>query len=61
MGNKLAKYMPEAKVSGVCAGLARYSGIDVTVIRLGFVLAAIFGVGAPVLIYFILALMMPEN
>lgn len=42
MGNKLAKYMPEAKVSGVCAALARYSGIDVTIIRLGFVLAAVF-------------------
>ncbi len=61
MGNKLTKYMPDAKVSGVCAGLAKYSGIDVTVIRLGFVLAAVFGVGAPVLLYFILAIMMPEH
>ena len=60
MGN-LAKVPSEAKISGVCAGLARYSGIDVTIIRVVFVLAVIFGVGFPVLIYFILSLLMPDS
>ena len=61
MGTKLAKYGAEAKLAGVCAGLARYSGVDVTIIRIGFVLAFVFGVGAPGLIYLILALLMPEG
>jgi len=58
---RLAKIPSEAKISGVCAGLSKYSGIDVTVIRVLFVLAVIFGVGFPILIYFILTLMMPDS
>jgi len=58
---RLAKIPSEAKVSGVCAGLARYSGIDVTVFRILFVLGVFLGVGSPVLIYFILALLMPDQ
>ena len=58
---KLAKVPSEARVAGVCAGLARYSGIDVTVIRILFVLSVIFAVGSPILIYFVLALLMPDH
>ena len=58
---KLAKVPSEAKISGVCAGLARYSGIDVTVIRVVFVLSFFFGVGSPAIIYFVLSLLMPDN
>ncbi|MEP0076190.1 PspC domain-containing protein [Parasphingorhabdus sp.] len=41
---------------GVCSGLANWSGIDVSILRIIFVLATIFGVGAPVLIYLALGL-----
>lgn len=58
---RLAKIPSEAKVSGVCAGLARYSGIDVTVFRILFVLGVFLGVGSPILVYFILALLMPDH
>lgn len=45
-------------IAGVCAGLARYLGIDATVVRLIFVLLGVFALGG-VLIYLILWLIMP--
>lgn len=45
-------------IAGVCAGLARYLGVDVTVIRVIFVLLALFAAGG-VLLYLILWLVMP--
>ncbi len=45
-----------AKVFGVCAGIADYFGIDTMLVRIGFVAATLFGVGAPVLIYLAVAL-----
>lgn len=53
----------DAKVCGVCAGVADYTGIDVTVIRVSFVvLAVVFG-GAPAMIpaYFITAWLSPTR
>jgi phage shock protein PspC (stress-responsive transcriptional regulator) len=45
-------------IAGVCAGLARYLGVDPTVVRIIFVLLALFAAGG-VLIYLILWLLMP--
>jgi phage shock protein PspC (stress-responsive transcriptional regulator) len=45
-----------AKVFGVCAGIGDYFGIDTMLVRIGFVLATLFGIGAPVLIYLAIAL-----
>jgi phage shock protein C len=48
-------------LAGVCAGLAEYLGWDVTAMRVVYVLASIFLAGFPgVLLYIILALIMPE-
>ena len=58
---KLAKIPSEGKISGVCAGLARYSGIDVTIIRVVFVFTFFAGVGSPGIIYFVLSLLMPDS
>ena len=44
------------KLMGVCSGIANYFDWDVNLIRIGFVLAALFGVGAPVLIYLAIGL-----
>ncbi|WP_342637105.1 PspC domain-containing protein [Fusibacter bizertensis] len=57
---KLCKIESEGKVSGVCAGLAHYFNIDVTVIRLIWLLAIFFGVGSPILIYIIMAIILPK-
>jgi phage shock protein C len=45
--------------AGVCIGLAEHFGISVTVVRLGFVLSALFSGGVAVLLYIALWLAMP--
>ena len=50
-----------AKWAGVCAGISDYTGIDVTVVRLGFVLGTILGSGTLLLAYFIIAWMAPKK
>jgi phage shock protein PspC (stress-responsive transcriptional regulator) len=46
----------QGKLMGVCAGIARYFNWDVTLVRVGFVAATLFGFGSPVLIYLIIGL-----
>jgi len=50
----------EGKVLGVCAGLAEYLDVDVTVIRVAFVFSVIFA-GFGLIPYLILALIMPKG
>lgn len=59
-GKKLYKKTSEKKICGVCAGLAEYLNIDVTVVRVLFVLLSLFTTGFPgLLVYIIMALVMP--
>jgi len=49
------------KLSGVCAGLAEYLGWDVTAVRVLYLILSVFSVAFPgLLLYIILALVMPE-
>ena len=58
MAKKLTK--GEKKIFGVCSGLANYLDIDPTVMRIIFVLAFLgFGVG--LLVYIVMALIMPDK
>jgi phage shock protein PspC (stress-responsive transcriptional regulator) len=50
---------PDKKILGVCAWLSQKFEIDVTMLRIIFVAAAVLGLGSPVLIYLILALVKP--
>ena len=45
-------------LAGVCTGLGRYLGIDTTIVRIIFVLLALFAMGG-VLLYLLLWLIMP--
>jgi phage shock protein PspC (stress-responsive transcriptional regulator) len=45
-----------AKLSGVCAGIANFFGIDPLIVRVGFVLGTILGLGSLVLVYLAIAL-----
>ena len=45
-----------AMLFGVCSGLAQWSGVDATLIRIGFVLATLCGFGLPLLAYIAIAL-----
>lgn len=48
-------------VAGVAAGLADYLGVDVTIVRVGFVLAAILGGGIGIPAYLACLLLIPEE
>jgi phage shock protein C len=48
-----------AKWLGVCAGIADYTGIDLTVVRIVTVLGTIFGSGTLLIVYLIIAWMAP--
>jgi phage shock protein C len=54
--NTLSLDKENKKILGLCAGLAKWMGLDVTVVRLLFVIATLIGVGSPILIYIILGL-----
>jgi len=45
---------------GVCGGLGEYFNLDPVIIRVVFVVAFFLSLGSPVLIYLILALLMPK-
>lgn len=47
-------------ITGVAGGLAEYLGLDPVIIRIIFVLLAL-GAGSGILIYIILALIIPEK
>jgi phage shock protein C len=50
----------EKKIAGVCGGFAEYFDIDVTFVRLLFVIGALFG-GLTILIYIILWIVAPKQ
>jgi len=60
MSNRLKRSQTDKMISGVCGGIANYLGWDPTLIRIIFVVLTFVGWGAPIIIYFILALVMPE-
>lgn len=51
----------ERMIAGVCGGLAEYFSMDPTVVRLIFVLFALFSEGLGILAYIILILAVPEE
>jgi phage shock protein PspC (stress-responsive transcriptional regulator) len=55
---KLSRSSSDRVLVGVCGGLAEYFQIDVTVVRLTFVILTILG-GSGFLIYLIMALVIP--
>lgn len=40
---RLTRSVVDKKIAGVCAGLARYLGVDVTVLRIIFLISIFFG------------------
>jgi phage shock protein C len=49
-------------IAGVCAGLAHHFGLDVTLMRVLYVLVSILSVGFPgTIVYIILWIVIPEE
>jgi len=57
---KLCKSSTDKKLSGVCGGIAKYFGVDSTLIRLIWVVITLMG-GAGIIAYIICAVIMPEE
>ncbi|QQN73260.1 PspC domain-containing protein [Croceicoccus sp. YJ47] len=47
---------PNGKLMGVSAGMADYFNVDVTMIRIGWVLGTFLGLGSLILIYIMIGL-----
>ena len=60
MNKKLTRSNNNVMIAGVAAGLGEYLDIDPALIRILFVLLALFG-GHGILVYFILWLIMPQE
>lgn len=61
MSKKLTRSASDRKLLGVCAGLAEFFELDPTIMRVVYVLLTLFTAFAGVLVYFVLALIMPEK
>ncbi|MBR4312437.1 MAG: PspC domain-containing protein [Bacteroidaceae bacterium] len=48
-------------LAGVCAAIANYANVDVTIVRIIYLLATIFTAFSGAIIYFILMLIIPEE
>jgi phage shock protein C len=59
-GKRLLRVRQGRMVAGVCAGLARYFGVDVNLVRLAFGIFAIF-YGLGILLYLIAWMILPEE
>jgi phage shock protein C len=57
---RLVKSRKDRKVLGVCAGIARYLGVDPIIVRIAFVVGAVFGSGVTIPLYLVLAAVMPN-
>ncbi|WP_313638100.1 PspC domain-containing protein [Paenibacillus sp. FSL K6-0276] len=58
---KLYRSLSDKKISGLCGGLARYTGIDATILRLITVAAAFFSFGTVLILYVIASVIVPKE
>jgi phage shock protein C len=58
---KLSRPREDRKIAGVCAGFARYLGVDVTLVRLITVLLVFFSAGVGFIGYLIAWMVMPND
>ena len=59
---RLTRSVDDRQIAGVCAGIAKYMGWDVALVRVGYVLFSIASVGFPgLLVYIIMWIVVPEE
>ncbi|WP_164156966.1 PspC domain-containing protein [Sandarakinorhabdus rubra] len=57
MSRALTLDKSNGKLMGVCAGIANRFGWDVTLVRIAFVLATLFGFGSAIIVYLVIGLL----
>jgi phage shock protein PspC (stress-responsive transcriptional regulator) len=60
-GKRLVRTPDDKMIAGVCGGVARYLGVDATLVRILLVVAVLFGFGSGLLLYIAGWLLMPEG
>jgi len=60
-GRMLSRPRDDRKVAGVCSGIARYIGIDVTLVRILFVVFSVWPPTAGVIVYLVCWIVMPQD
>lgn len=60
MEKKLYKSRSDVKIDGVCSGVAKYFGIDVTLVRILWLIATFAG-SAGFWVYLVCAIVMPRE
>ena len=58
---KLERPRAGRMLAGVCAAIAGYFGLDVTLVRVGYVLLTLFTAFSGVIDYFILVIVIPQE
>lgn len=58
---RLYKNSQNRMISGVCQGLSEYLDVDVTVVRLIWVIVTCFSAGLGIIAYIIAAIIMPDK
>ncbi len=61
MIKKLVRLESDKKIAGVCAGIAKYLNIDVTLVRLFWVIATLFSSGTGLLAYIACWILIPSD
>lgn len=61
MDNRKLTRSNDRMIAGVCAGLAEYFGLDITVVRVAYALLTVFTAFSGVIVYLILMIVMPER
>lgn len=59
--NKLMKSRTDSKIAGVCGGLAKYLGMNSTVVRVLFLVALFMSSGTAILAYIAMSIVMPKE
>ncbi|MDT2604036.1 PspC domain-containing protein [Enterococcus dongliensis] len=59
MNKKITKSQNNQVLTGTLAGIAEYFGINPTTVRVIYVFASIFLIGAPILLYILLMILVP--
>lgn len=57
---KLCRIQKDKKIAGVCNGFAEYFNIDVTIVRIGWLLFSLL-VGCGIIAYIVAIILMPEK
>ena len=57
----LKKNTNNKMIAGVCSGIAEKYNIDTIMVRAGFAVAGLMGFGLPIILYVVLAVVMPTE